>query len=129
MMSEKSEIVSTSLIRKAAKPDVLSSHYHSFCLAIPQWCSCCIKIDESRKLLSLKQAHGHPVKENEKKQKENTDRFLFDIDADDLSKYKEGSCPHNTEKNKLLNRLLETLKHGELLETINIPKNSAAQVY
>ena len=50
-------------------------------------------------MLSLKRAHGNPVKENEKKQKENTDRFSFDIDADDLSKYKEGSCPHNTEKN------------------------------
>ena len=28
------------------------------------------------------------MKENEKKQKENTDRFLFDIDADNLSLYK-----------------------------------------
>ena len=28
------------------------------------------------------------MKENEKKQKVNTDRFSFDIDADDLSKYK-----------------------------------------
>ena len=56
-------------------------------------------MEERRKLLSLKRAHGNPVKENEKKQKENTDRFSFDIDADDLSKYKEGGCPHNTEKN------------------------------
>ena len=99
MMSEKSGIVSASLIRKTAKPGVLSSHYHSFCLAIPEWCLCCIKIDESRKSLSLKRAHGNLVKENEKKQKENTDRFSFDIDADNLSKYKEGSCPHTTERN------------------------------
>ena len=99
MMSEKSRIVSASLIRKTAKPGVLSSHYHCFCIAIPEWCPCCIKIDESRKSLSLKRAFGNPVKENEKKQKENTDRFSFEIDADDLSKYKEGSCPLNTEKN------------------------------
>ena len=87
MMNEKSRIVSALLIRKTAKPGVLSNHYHSFCLAIPEWCSCRIKIDESRQSLSLKRAHGNPVKENEKQQKEN-DRFSFDIDADDLSKYK-----------------------------------------
>ena len=34
---------------------------------------------------------------NDKKQKESIDRFLFDIDADVLSKYKEEA--HNTEKN------------------------------
>ena len=45
-------------------------------------------MEERRKSLSLKQAHGNPVKENAKKQKENTDRFSFDIDADDLSLYK-----------------------------------------
>ena len=47
-------------------------------------------MEERQKSLSLKRAYGNPVKENEKKQKENTDRFSFDIDADDLSKYKEG---------------------------------------
>ena len=45
-------------------------------------------MEENQKSLSLKQAHGNPVKENEKKQKENTDRFSFDIDADNLSLYK-----------------------------------------
>ena len=39
------------------------------------------------------------MKENEKKQKENTDRFSFDIDADNLGKYKEGSCLNNIKKN------------------------------
>ena len=69
MMSEKSGIVSDLLIRKSGKPGVLSSHYHSFCLGIPEWCPCCIKIDERRKSLSLKRAHGtlNPVQENEKK--------------------------------------------------------------
>ena len=98
-MSKKCKIISTSLVQRTAKPDVVSSYYHSFCLGIPEWCPCCIKMEDSRKSLSLKRAHGKPVKENEKKQKENTVRFLFDIDADDLSKYKKGSCPHNTEKN------------------------------
>ena len=41
-------------------------------------------MEESQKFLSLKRAHGNPVKENEK-QKENTDRFLFNIDTGDLS--------------------------------------------
>ena len=125
MMSEKSRIVSASLIQKTTKPGVLSNHYHSFCLAIPEWCPC-IKIDESRKSLSLKQAHGNTVKENEKKQKENTDRFSFDIDADDLSKYKKVVV--RIILRGILNGLLETLKHGKLLETINIPKNSAAHM-
>ena len=39
------------------------------------------------------------VKNDEKKQKENIDRFLFEIDADILSKYREGSCLCSTEKN------------------------------
>ena len=67
------------------------------------------------------------MKENEKKQKENTDRFSFDIDADYLSKYKKVVL-HIIPRG-ILNGLLETLKHGELLETINILKNTAAQVY
>ena len=91
IMSEKCKIVSASLVRKNAKPGVVSSYYQLFCLGIPEWCP---KMEESRKSLSLKQAHGKPMNENEKKQKENTDRFLFDIDDDDVSKYKEGSCLH-----------------------------------
>ena len=49
---------------------------------------------ETRKSLTLKQACVSPEKEvesDEKKQKENGDRFLFDIDANVLSKYKEGT--------------------------------------
>ena len=47
IMSEKCEIVSASLVRNTAKPGVVSSHYHSFCLGIPEWCPCYIKMEES----------------------------------------------------------------------------------
>ena len=87
-MSEKCETVSASLLRKIAKPGVVSSYYHLFCLGIPEWYPCWIKMEENQKSLSLKRVHGNPVKDNEKKQKENTDRFSFDIDADNLSLYK-----------------------------------------
>ena len=36
IMSEKCEIVSASLVQKDAKPGVVSSYYHSFCLGIPE---------------------------------------------------------------------------------------------
>ena len=38
-------------------------------------------------------------KEGAKKDEESTYRFSFDVDVGDLSKYKEGVCPFNTEKN------------------------------
>ena len=53
IMSEKCEIVSSSLVRKTAKPGIVSNYYHSFCLGIAEWYTKCIKMEESRKSLSL----------------------------------------------------------------------------
>ena len=83
-------------------------------------------MENNRKSLSLKWPRGIPEKENVKRQKENADRFSFDIDADNLSKYKEGVCLLNTEKNT--EWAFKTLKHGGLLETRNTLTNSVVQV-
>ena len=99
MTTEEREIVSASLLRMTAKPGVASSDYKPFCLGIPDWCPCCVTKEENRKSLSLKRPCGNPVNKNAKKQKENMDRFPFDIDVGDLSKCKEGVCSLNTEKN------------------------------
>ena len=65
-------VVSASLLKKSPKPGVSSSYYHSFCLGISEWCPCCIKMEETRKSLSLKRTRVSPeeeVKNIEKKQK------------------------------------------------------------
>ena len=119
-MSE--NVVSASLLKKNPKPGVASSYYHSFCLGIEEWCPCCIKMEESCQSLSLKRAHVNPqneVESDKKKWNESSERFLFDTDADVLSKYKEGNCPRKTEKNTEW-----ALRNFEAWQT-NILKNSA----
>ena len=61
------------------------------------------------------------VKKDEKKQKENGDRLLFDIDADILSKCIKKVVDHAIQR-ITLNGPLEPLKHGELLENRNCKK-------
>ena len=87
MTTEEREIVSTLFLRTIGKTGVASSDYKPFGLGMPDWCPCCVRKEENRKSLSLKQPHGNPVNKKAKKQKENMDRFPFDIDVGDLSEY------------------------------------------
>lgn len=116
-MGEKCEIVSALLVKKTAIAGFESRYYDSFCLGIPEWCPCCIRKAEKRKLLTLKRPRGKVDKEttventsnkettventsnSTKKQKEHEGRFSFDVCDSELSKFKEGVSPPNTEKN------------------------------
>ena len=51
------EVVSESLLQKNPIPSVGPEFYKPFCLGLPEWCPCCIKMAEQgkRKSLSLKQ--------------------------------------------------------------------------
>ena len=64
---------------------------------------------------------------DKKKWKENDDKFLFDIDADILSKYKEGSCLHNAEKNtEWALRTFEAIRINKLHYINSIPQLKVA---
>ena len=134
-------VMSESLIRKDPISSVGPNFYISFCLGLPDWCPCCIKMAEQQKgkSLSLKRPHvalsdqesskksnkpidrlqstssnqekseksiadnrphATPLYHNNSKKSDRTDeRYLFDVTFNDLSKFKEGECPANTEKN------------------------------
>ena len=51
--------MSLSLLRSSLKPGVSAEHYQSFCLGLPEWCPCCIKMAGQKwKQLSLKRPCG-----------------------------------------------------------------------
>ena len=54
--AKKHEVVSESLLQQNPNPSVGPEFYKPFCLGLPEWCPCCIKMAEQQKakLLSLK---------------------------------------------------------------------------
>ena len=104
-MNKSRAVVSPSLLRRSPKPGVSSEQYQSFCLGLPEWCPCCIKMAErKRKPLSLKRPRvDQSDKENDdheqQKISKTEERYLFDVTLEDITKFKEGECPLNTEKN------------------------------
>ena len=95
------EVVSETLIRRIADPSVGSEYYKPFCLGLSEWCPCCVKMERPAKSLKLKRPRVNSSRQQTvKKSKEADDeRFSFDVTCEDLSKFKEGECPVNTEKN------------------------------
>jgi len=58
-MNKSCAVVSPSLLRSSPKPSVSVEHYQSFCLGLPEWCPCSIKMAErKRKPLSRKWPRG-----------------------------------------------------------------------
>ena len=53
------EVVSESLLQQNPNPSVGPEFYKPFCLGLPEWCPCCIKMAEQQKakLLSLNVLH------------------------------------------------------------------------
>ena len=47
---KKCEIVSESLLQQNSNPSVGPEFYKPFCLGIPDWCPCCIKMANQRKV-------------------------------------------------------------------------------
>ena len=122
VVMSKCEVVSESLILTSSKPGVQKEHYKKFCLRLPDWCLCCageelnmaensnpnggVKNSEGRsssgKSLQLKRTRATTktvLPADQKKVKNNDDRFSFDITIEELDAFKEGDCPSNTIKN------------------------------
>jgi len=104
-MNKSRAVVSPSLLRSSPKPGVSAEHYQLFCLGLPEWCPCCIKMAErKRKPFSRKRQRGdQDDKENDdyeqQKISKTEERYSFNVTLDDIIKFKEGECPLNTEKN------------------------------
>ena len=65
--------------------------------------------------------------ETSKKHDKTDYRYLFDVTFDDLTRFKEGECPANTEKTP--SGRLKFLNHGDRLEIKGIQKNSVLLMY
>lgn len=92
-------VVSKSLIR-TTKPNSLTKENESnFCLGLLGWCPCSECSDFSMSSKSGNLVQPKCVKKTGSVKLSADDRFVFDIDDEELSKMKEGTCPSNTLKN------------------------------
>jgi len=106
-MLNKGEVVSETLLKRTADPGIRSDFYKSFCLGLLEWCPCCTKMEQPAKSLQLKQprvnssrvSSGQEPAKKRKEDDKDDERFPFDVTFEDLSKFKEGECPINPEKN------------------------------
>ena len=92
--------VSKSLIRTTRPSSLTKENDSNFCLGLLGWCPCSECNDFAMSSGSVeKVVQPKCVKTAKSVKVSDEDRFLFDIDEEELQKMKDGTCPANTLKN------------------------------
>ena len=92
-------VVRKSLIRTTKPSSLTKENESNFCLGLLGWCPCSDCTDFVMASRSGKRVQPKCVETSKSVKVSAEDRFVFDIDDEELQKMKDGTCPVNTKKN------------------------------